>query len=378
MVRKAIMLTSLMALTACTGGGPRGPNILNSDYAVTSERETGEPFALIEVDRNIARLATAEITRQQGWHTNVSPGPVRLGVGDTIQVSIVSTSDNGFVDFTTNSVAPVSTASLPAQTIRETGRINVPPIGDIEVRGKTVSELEVELTERLGEVLIEPSAVVQIINRESARAYVVGAVGGTGPVSLDEVDARLIDVITKAGGPTNRTEDLEVQLSRRGRIATVPMNRLFANPQYNIYVLPDDVITIQTPQRKITVLGAAGANQTLNFDEPSVSLAEALGRSGGLANRRADRLGVFLYRLLPRETARALGANVDLIPGDEIPTIFRFDFTEPTVYFTAEAFEVDDGDLMYISDNIVEELDSLVSVFNTFVSPISTVRVIEN
>ena len=378
MYRNILVFSAMMALAACTGPGPRGPDINESDDAVKVERETNEPFALVQVDRSVAKKVTSFITRQGSFHKNISPGPVRLGVGDTIQVSIVSTSANGFVDFTTNSVSPVSTTTMPAQVIRETGRINVPPIGDVVVRGKTISELELELTEKLSDVLIEPTAVVQMVDRQSNRAYVVGAVAGGGSVPLNEVNSRLIDIINIAGGPTQRTEDLEVQVSRGGRTTTVPMNRLFEDPRYNIFVLPDDVITVQTPDRKITVLGAAGSNQTLRFDEPSVSLSEALGRSGGLENRRADRLGVFLYRMMPREQLLELGVDVARLPGQEIPTIFQFDFTEPTVFFTAEAFEVDDGDLMYISDNIVEELDALVRVFNTFVSPINTIRVVGN
>ncbi|MCB1311212.1 MAG: polysaccharide export protein [Sedimentitalea sp.] len=375
MIPKCLLIAGVTLLAACTSAGPRGPDIVKSGNAVTATRATEEKFALIEVDRTVAKRASAEIARNRGWHANQGAGPVRLGIGDTVQVSIVSTSDAGFVDFNSNAISPVSTAALPAQKIRETGRINVPPIGEVEARGKTVSDLEQELTRRLSEVLVEPSAVVQLVERQSARAYVVGQVAGTGPVALDEVNARLIDVITKAGGPTARTEDLEVALSRRGRSAAIPMDLLFRDPRYNIQVLPDDVITIQPPSTKITILGAASRNQTLEFNETDVSLVEVLGRSGGLQNRRADRLGVFLYRMLPREVVASLGVPVQDLPGETIPAVFRFDFSEPTVYFIAEEFDVQDGDMLYISNNLYEEIDALTSLFRSVVvSPVNSAQ----
>jgi hypothetical protein len=111
------------------------------------------------------------------------------------------------------------------------------------------------------------------------------------------------------------------------------------------------VVALESADRKFTVLGATG-NQTLRFDEQDVTLAEALSQSGGLQSPRADRTGVFLYRRVPRDVLISLGADVAHIPGYDVTTIFRFDFTDPNVLFTADEFHVADGDILYVADSV--------------------------
>ncbi len=376
MIRKSILWGLMVSLAACTGGGPRTTSVLNAPNATLVARDVADPYVVIDVDQAVAGAVTQAFRAEPvAFFESGAPGRLVIGLGDTVQVSIVTQSDAGFVDFNNAALAPLSSTTLPPQTVREGGTINIPPVGRILASGKTVASLEHLLEEKLSEVLVDPSVIVQLVDRRSARATIVGAVANPGSIALNEVDTRLIDIIAAAGGPTARTEDLQLTLSRRGRSASVTLDRLFQSPVLNVAVRPGDVISIETADHKITVLGAGGLNETIRFDEPGVTVADALGRAGGIDNRRAARQGVFLYRQTPKPLVSRLGGEAEHIPGEAVPTVYRFDLREPSMLFAANAFDVADGDVLYISDNIAEEVNAVVSAVTTFVpAPAEFVR----
>lgn len=366
MIRSILSVVLIMALSACAGSGPSTRAIMDGSDSTVASRDELRPYIVVDVDESISTVVSRSLDVAPPFFGDTQPRPVILGVGDTVQISIVTSSETGFLDFTTASISPISTTTLPAQTIRETGMINVPPIGRLRAVGQSIESLTSLLERRLGEVLVEPSVIVELVDRQSARVNVVGQGGGSVP--LTEVNTRLIDVIIAAGGAGGRTEDIIVRLSRRGQTHTVPLQRLYEDPRYNIIMRPGDVVALEAADRKFTVLGASGS-QTLRFDEQDVSLAEALSLSGGLQTSATARTGVFLYRRVPRDVLASLGADIAHIPGNEITTIFRFDFSDPTVLFTAETFQVADGDILYIADSINVEISNFLSVLTNFVPP---------
>ncbi|MGG5901469.1 hypothetical protein ACQ4T2_25650, partial [Escherichia coli] len=60
---------------------------------------------------------------------------------------------------------------------------------------------------------------------------------------------RLLDVVASAGGVRSPVSETFVRLSRGDRTTTVPMTTLVANPRENIYLRPNDVLTlVRDPQ----------------------------------------------------------------------------------------------------------------------------------
>jgi polysaccharide export outer membrane protein len=373
-IRKAILGVCVLALSACAGGGPGTRAILGEADSTVATRAETLPYIVVDVDQSIATVVSRALDVTPQFFGDARSGPVIIGVGDTVQVSIVSSSESGFLDFTTAQISPISTTSLPPQTVRESGMLNIPPIGRLRAAGQTIQSFEALLERRLGEVLIEPSVIVELLDRQSARVNVVGQVAGGGAIPLTEVNTRLIDVIVAAGGPAGRTEDIIVRLSRGGTTHTVTLQQLYEHPRFNVVVQPGDVVALESADRKFTVLGATG-NQTLRFDEQDVTLAEALSQSGGLQSPRADRTGVFLYRRVPRDVLISLGADVAHIPGYDVTTIFRFDFTDPNVLFTADTFHIADGDILYVADSVNANISNVLSVLTNFVpAPVEFTR----
>lgn len=377
-MKKLIIVTLICTpIAACQGVGPRTQAILDSENAIKVESNQEEAFVLVEVNGEIAeKIAKAAPNRTTArFVTSGQTSPVVIGAGDVLDISIVSTNENGFIDFTQSSISPVSTTDLPTQTVGTDGNVNVPPLGRVNARGQSVQQFETFLTRRLGEVLIKPSVIVNLTDRKSARVSVLGEVAQPGSFSINQDSQHLVDVITLAGGPTSRPEDLTVSLSRKGSTATVGVDQLLANPKYNVHVRPGDIINVESSRSTYTILGASGNNSTQDFSRATFSLADALGRAGGLQNRQADREGVFLFRETPKSLVASLGADTSNIKTTMAPTIFQFDLSQPTSVFTIAKFQIQDGDIIYISNSRAEEINAAIGAFTNFIpAPVEYVR----
>jgi polysaccharide export outer membrane protein len=135
------------------------------------------------------------------------------------------------------------------------------------------------------------------------------------------------------------------------------------------------VINVELSRKRYTVMGASNSNVTQDFSRSTFSLADALARAGGLANRRADKRGVFLFREAPRALIVDLGADVSSIQTLLVPTIFQFDMSEPTSLFTISKFQIESDDVIYISDSATEEVNAAIGAITAFIpAPVEYVR----
>lgn len=350
-------------LTACSGEGPRDAAIVGSANATLLKTIEAQPYAVIEVNEAVATAVSHNLVanRYAGFFKQSGPAPVVIGVGDTLSISIISSSNTGFVDFAGGSLNPISTSNLPPQEVSSDGTVNIPPIGRLLARGKSVQSFENLVRRKLSEVLVDPSAIVQLSDRKSARVTVVGAVQAPGAIPLSATESKIIDIITAAGGPSGRTEDFDVTLTRRGRSATISMDHLYKTAGYNISARPGDIISVNSPLTEVTVLGAFATNTKVRLEGHSVSLTEAIGQFGGLARSRAKLKGVYVYRKTPRTTLASLGTDVSPFAGKSIPTIYKFDFTKPTAFFVADEFELAHGDILYTTQSVLSEINDVIS-----------------
>ena len=103
--------------------------------------------------------------------------------------------------------------------------------------------------------------------------------------------------------------------------------------------------------------GASGQQGQFNFEAWRVSLAEAVGKAGGLNDALADPGSVFLYRGEPREVAVKLGIDVTKFDTPMIPIIYRVNFRDPSGYFLATKLEeLRNKDVLYVSNATVVEV----------------------
>lgn len=86
-------------------------------------------------------------------------------------------------------------------TIRPDGRISFDLIGELEVQGKTVEEIQREIASRMEEYIVHPDVTVILSQSNSRQYFVFGEVMRRGAYPLiGRVDA--VGALASAGGPT--------------------------------------------------------------------------------------------------------------------------------------------------------------------------------
>ena len=147
--------------------------------------------------------------------------------------------------------------------VSEEGSINLPHLGETEVEGLTRGELETKLAKLLQDrnYIKNPQVAVQIIEYQSKKIYLLGAVGNTGPYELLG-RMTLLKLLSQAGGLTPDAGE-EIIITRQlpgGEKTTlkVPVKKLLleGNPSLDIPLQPDDIINV--PVDKIVLIYVTG------------------------------------------------------------------------------------------------------------------------
>src|SRR5467141_1946361 len=109
----------------------------------------------------------------------------RVGVGDKIEISVF-----GHDDMTR------------LGEVRSDGTINFPLLGDVKVAGRTVTQIDSDVTRALSqEYLVAPEVNVDVKEYKSQWVTLMGEVRTPGRYVLRR-NMRLIDLLAEAGGPT--------------------------------------------------------------------------------------------------------------------------------------------------------------------------------
>ena len=122
----------------------------------------------------------------------------RLDTGDVIRVSVWGHTDLG---------AQV--------TVGPDGRVALPLLGEVSVRGATLSEVEAQTAAKLAEFVREPQVTVVLVARRQISVKVFGQVNRPGAFLVNP-DASVAELIAMAGGATKRAALEQVQLMKGG------------------------------------------------------------------------------------------------------------------------------------------------------------------
>lgn len=121
------------------------------------------------------------------------------------------------------------------------GIVQIPGLGDIRVSGLDPYEVKDRLREHLiARGNVDPSLSVQLL----LRVAVLGEVRSPGPYSV-EPGASLLQLLSRAGGPTERADMKRAQVVREGRSVEVDLQSALAGSITGRYVLnSNDVLYI--------------------------------------------------------------------------------------------------------------------------------------
>ena len=369
-----------LALTGCSTLPTAGPTVSQVfDQAVTDGQRH---FDIVDVDDRVVATLLAQPT--ESFHTRFrkygKPPAPKIGVGDTVSVSIWEAAGGGLFsspDVTTGAVttgaggAGSRNVTIPEQVVTRDGAISVPFAGRITVAGRTPLQVQDEIQQRLSQKAIEPQAIVTVAKSVTNTATVSGEVVGGARVPLSVGGDRLLDLIAEAGGAKAPVYNTFVRLSRGGVTVTIPMVQLVSNPGENIYTWPGDVLTLVQLPQTFSVFGATTQNTEVPFGAEKLTLAQALAKSGGLQDLRADPRGVFLFRFEPPSVVGALNAPALATgPDGTSPVVYRLNLRDAKNYFYAQRFPMEDKDVIYVANAPLTELQKFFTLVNTITGPV--------
>jgi polysaccharide export outer membrane protein len=373
-IRLAAVLMASVALTACQPFGPSRQALLAGGRVPDGPTVAASQIKVIEVNASLA----SQLKSPPAWPdfavvlTGALAVGTVVGVGDSLEVTIWEAPPATLFGGPTpenRSAATISTSrptTLPELAVGPDGGINVPFAGVVPAADRTLREVELDIVRRLRGRANAPQVLLRLARNATATVTVVGEVTQSARLPLTPKGERLLDALAQAGGvkaPVNLTT---IQVTRGGRSYRMVLSDIIERTQNNIVLARDDIVTALYQPYSFTVLGAAGKNDEIRFEAFGITLAQALGRLGGLQDGRANPRGVFLFRW---EEPATLG-------GPRVPVIYSFDLKDPAVYFLAQQFRMADKDLIYITNSPIAELQRFVSIVSQTLLPIATVTTV--
>jgi polysaccharide biosynthesis/export protein len=383
---RARVLSTLLAiaiaatLTGCAAVPSSGPTAHEVRHGAAETAAIAQAIQIIDLNDAIARQLAGE--RQQRLFSEVFAGDgaatLRLGPGDTVGVDIWEAPPATLFgaqppSTDTGSLAASHTGSettIPDQMIDEDGYIDVPFAGRVSAAGKTVAELEQDITQRLTEKAHQPQVLVRVTQNVSRSVTVVGEVNNTLRVPLTANHERLLDALAATGGfkyPVNKTT---IQLTRGTHVQALPLDTIIRDPRQNIPLQTRDVLTAIFAPLSFTALGTTGKNDEINFEAQGITLAQALARAGALVDSQADPRGLFIFRFEQSNALTWPKQPVTTTPDGLVPVIYRINLKDPGSFFVMQSFAMNNRDILYVSDAPVTEVQKFMNLIFSIVFPI--------
>ena len=309
------------------------------------------PYALVNLTPETMSVLTRRMQGFAGVFTDRRPpDQIKFGIGDVVTITIFEAAAGGLFIPTEAGVRPGNFVQLPNQAVDERGDITVPYAGAVRALGRTAAEIQNSIVNALKNRAIEPQVVVSLVTQNTSLISVLGEVNTPSRFPASAAGERILDEITRAGGPKAQGYDTWVMLERNGKRATVPFGALVYDPANNIFARPNDTIYLYQEPQTFVEFGASGQQGQFNFGAWRLSLAEAVAKGGGLNDTLADPASVFIYRGEPRKFAEQLGIDVSKFNSPIIPVVYNVNFRDPAGYFLATKFQMHDKDVIFASN----------------------------
>lgn len=365
-------------MTSCTILPHSGPSTTAIEKKQSKVLLSG--YQLIDVNENVVRalngtprasfsyLAGAKRSRRAGT----------IGIGDVVAVTIWESAAGGLFSEASADGAGggAKHTTLPEQPVSGNGTIAVPYGGNILVAGLTAEQAGERIAQALRDKAIGPQAMLVVTRSVGSGISLVGAVGRPGRVPLAPGGSRLLDSLADAGGFTGAEYEASIQLNRGTQVAKVPLSTVLERSYENISLQPGDIVTVMREPMSFTVFGATGVNNKIPFGTAHLSLNQALGLSSGLSDMRADTRSVFVMRYEQYKTIKAIlpAGQITATPiAGAVPVIYRFDLSDPGGFLLADQFQMENKDIVYISNASLSDVQKFVSLLTTVVQVPSSV-----
>ena len=352
----AIVLGLGIGIAGCTALPGDGPWMGGAQGTSTEAL----PFDVIDLTPTTiaAYMQPPSIDRTSITSSLSAGGQVAVAPGDAIKVRIFEPYEG--------SIFPTIQkpgADFGIQRVLDDGTINIPFVGTVQVAGLSLLQIERRIAQQLSGKAQDPQVIVEFVADRTHTIMISGDIKSPGRVSILEGVRSVVDAINRAGGPAGGggtgggggPTQIEVVVRRHGQvILTSQFSELLAGG--DIAVQKGDEIVLRPNSKVFTVLGAVVKSGNVEMTKHNLPLIEALGQVGGLNDMRANKTGVYVFRMGDLQNNPAARARV-----------FRLDLMQPVSMFVGQQFGLQPRDVVYVTNAPLYEYDKiLTSIYRTF------------
>ena len=292
--------------------------------------------------------------------TKDRPYVYRLGVGDVLSIIVWDHPELTIPEGSFRSAEDSGTV------VGQDGTIFFPYAGRMNIAGKTLRQVQEILTNKLSRYIENVQLDIRVAAYRSQRVYVVGEVNKPGVQSITDIRPTILEVINKSGGFTEDANDSEITLTRKGKVYTVNLRKLFEKgaEKNNVELINGDIVNIPNAKKsKVFVLGEVLKPGAYQFNKGKKTLADALTDASGANQLTADTGQIYVMR------------------SDEknIPEIFHLNAASPDAMLLADKFSLKERDVVYVDSASVVRWNRLLSNIISTTSVLDkTVELVDN
>jgi polysaccharide export outer membrane protein len=234
------------------------------------------------------------------------------------------------------------------------GTMFYPFVGYLNVSGKTVVEIQQELTQRLRHAIKDPQVSVRVASFRGKRIEVTGEVKAPQTVNISDIPVRVSDAVVKAGGFVPESNPASVTLQRAGKTVSLDLMSYYedGDVKQNWVLLDGDVVHVGHVSRsQVYVFGEVKKAGTKPMYRGRLNLAQALGDSEGF-DYTTMKPAVYVFR--------------EKAPGR--PQIFRLDVSSADSLLLAAQFALNPRDVVFVASNDLARFNRVVGQIAPFVN----------
>ncbi|WP_415182069.1 polysaccharide biosynthesis/export family protein [Phaeovulum sp.] len=330
------LCTPLLFLSACAGG------FVSFPVEEQAQKSLAENVTIIRLDAtNIASFsspaaghAVSSLPAGRGWD-------YRVGTGDTLSVIVFDHPE------LTLPAGEKRSAAESGFRVQADGTFFYPFIGQVAARGLPPETIRADLTTRLADYIPNPQIEVRVAEFNSQSVVVAGEVATPNRQNLTTVPLTLIEAINAAGGLRESADTRRVTVQRAGRPHNVDLEGFLVGqvPHNNPTLRNGDVVNVpRRTAQEAYLLGQIDKPDVIDLSLEPISLTQAITRSGGLDEKRADTRGIFVFRLLEGRI-----------------TVFQLETGSPTGLLIGTRFALEPRDVVYVVRSPLARWNDVIS-----------------
>ncbi len=370
---KRVLITFCLSifLVACSIGTHFKSTQVKSFKGVVIPELSSEPILIETVSKNLISSEARKTPLNLPLSLlNYEPSSYKVGIGDVLFIYVYGETERLSASLARGAaINPVF-----QKKVRDDGTIFYPNAGIIDVKGKSIEEIRLTLTDKLSDVLNNPQVDVSVSEFNSQRIVVSGNFNNVGTVPITINPVTLNEVVANAnpfgqGGALSNGDLTSLKLSRDGVTYDIDFEYLSRTSLIQNYIYLKDKDVLFLPDNSLSqvhVLGEANSPSSITLRRKNISLSHALASSQGLNQSTSRGKEVYVFR--PKDY-------------EGKPRIFKSNISSPTGYLLASDFLLQAEDIVFIGTAGVTSWSRFISQllpFTDFINQAENTDLITN